>query len=265
MQDTEFKASSAFLSRGDREVSLSVIVPAFNEELRLPGTLLKAVDYLNKNKANPQIFPYEILVVDDGSSDRTSEVVDSFALLNAEVFWLKLLNNQGKGKAVQVGMLNARGKLALFMDADGASPMEEIERLLKAVHAGADLAFGSRALQQADTKIDTVWYRKCMGRAFNLLVNTLLLPNVLDTQCGFKLFKSECAKQLFSRQTLAGFGFDVEILYLARKLGCKAKEVPINWTNIPGSKVRLIQHSMRMFLELLIIKYRHAKRAQIPS
>ncbi len=249
--------SELFENRLTENLALAIVIPAFNEELRLPATLLKAVDYLETNKA--RLGSYEILVVDDGSTDNTCEVVEQFSKLNPQVFWLSLPCNMGKGQAVKYGMQQALGKSILFMDADGATPFQEIERLLNAIQQGADLAFGSRALSDQDTSVKTVWYRKIMGRVFNLLVNILLLPNVRDTQCGFKIFTKEAARELFEKQTLPGFGFDVEILYLARRLGLKSREVAVNWVNIPGSKVRVIQHSVKMFAELLTIKLRHAK------
>ena len=235
-------------------VDLSVVIPAFNEERRLPLTLVDTIDYLDGKGLS-----YEILVVDDGSLDQTCAVVGKFEKIRHQLRLLKLPQNSGKGKAVQFGMLNARGKRILFMDADGATPIAELERLNHALDTGVEIAFGSRAKASNETRVETVWYRKYPGRVFNFLVNSILLGEVSDTQCGFKLFSQRAAKFLFSRQTIAGFGFDVEVLYIARKARISSCEVPVNWINIPGSKVSLVRDSLRMFLEILIVKTRHKK------
>jgi dolichyl-phosphate beta-glucosyltransferase len=243
-------------------IQLSIIIPAYNEERRLPLTLVETIDYFDQRVSpEPEGFSYEILVIDDGSSDHTASIVKKFEKIRHQLRLLRLPVNSGKGRAVQVGMLNARGNRVLFMDADGATPIAEFERLNLALDQGAQVAFGSRALISNDTKVDTVWYRKYPGRVFNFLVNSILLGEVADTQCGFKLFTAKAAHFLFSKQTLAGFGFDVEILYLARKAAIPSKEVPVNWSNVPGSKVSLLRDSLRMFLEIVIIKARH-KRVQ---
>ena len=235
-------------------VDLSVVIPAYNEERRLPLTLVETIDFLDSQK-----LTYEILVVDDGSSDQTTSLVNKFEKIRNQVRLIRLPVNSVKGRAVQCGMLNARGNRVLFMDADGATPIPEFLRLNQALDQGAQVAFGSRAVMSKDTKVDTVWYRKYPGRIFNFCVNSILLGQVSDTQCGFKLFTSAASQFLFSRQTLAGFGFDVEILYLARKAEIPSREVAVNWTNIPGSKVSLLKDSLKMFIEILIVKYRHKK------
>lgn len=235
-------------------IQLSIVIPAFNEERRLPLTLVETIDYLDERG-----ITYEILIVDDGSTDNTASIVSKFEKIRHQLRLLRLPINSGKGKAVQFGMLNSRGHRVLFMDADGATPIAEFERLNQALDRGAEVAFGSRAIASKETKVETVWYRKYPGRVFNFLVNSILLGEVSDTQCGFKLFSDRSAKFLFSKQTLAGFGFDVEILYLARKAAISSVEVPVNWTNIPGSKVSLLRDSLRMFLEIVIIKARHKR------
>lgn len=247
-------------------VDLSVVIPAYNEERRLPLTLVDTIDYLDqRNAANSSKFSYEIIVVDDGSTDNTAVTVTKFEKIRHELRLLQLPVNSGKGRAVQLGMLNARGSRVLFMDADGATPIEEFERLSLALDQGSQLAFGSRAIASKDTKVETVWYRKYPGRIFNFLVNSILLGEVSDTQCGFKLFSSEAAQFLFSKQTLPGFGFDVEILYLARKAGISTKEVAVNWVNIPGSKVSLFKDSLRMFFEILLVRIRHSRVEKFES
>jgi dolichyl-phosphate beta-glucosyltransferase len=233
-------------------IEISVIIPAFNEERRLPPTLLDYVDYLNLNYKS-----YEVLVVDDGSSDHTAAVTQKFSRLHPRVRIIKLERNRGKGCAVRTGMLAAVGIRRLFADADGATPCAELSRLEAALSSGSDIAIGSRALSSADTSISTKWYRKYLGRGFNACVNALILPGVADTQCGFKLFSAQAAEAIFSRQTSDGFSFDVEILYLARRLGFAIREVPINWINIPGSKVNLVADSLKMFRDILRFRVIH--------
>jgi len=238
----------------DEPVELSVIIPAFNEEWRLPPTLLDYIDYLDSHYSS-----YELIVVDDGSTDKTVEVAKKFAKIHPHVTITTLGRNRGKGCAVRTGMLSARGTRRLFADADGATPCAELARLEDAIRAGADIAIGSRALSSRDTSISTRWYRKYLGRGFNACVNALILPGIADTQCGFKLFSARAAEAIFSRQTSDGFSFDVEILYLSRRLGFSLREVPINWINVPGSKVNLIADSVKMFRDIL--KFRVAHRA----
>jgi len=153
-------------------------------------------------------------------------------------------------------MMNALGALILYDDADGASPIEEFARLEAAMNLGADIAIGSRAIFAADTAVKTIFIRKAMGRVFNLLVNLLLLPQITDTQCGFKLFRRAVARRIFSQQHADGFSFDVEILFLAKRAGFKITEVPINWTNVPGSKVNLIKDSLLMFIDVVRFRLR---------
>ena len=230
---------------------ISVVIPAYNEELRLPKTLLSVVEYFKSRGGT-----YEILVVDDGSTDKTSQIVRQFEVLSPHVRLLVYPQNRGKGYAVRFGMLNARGHRLLFNDADGATPIEEVERLEESLLAGANVAIGSRAMYSRETAVATVWYRKIIGRTFNGIVNLLLLPGIADTQCGFKLFEHHVARHIFSRQRAERFSFDCEILYLARKSGCRIVEVPINWTNIPGSKVNLVKDSAAMFVDLLKFRLR---------
>ena len=214
---------------------ISVVVPAYNEEWRLPPTLVDMIDYFDSGDGT-----YEIIVVDDGSRDNTVGIVEKFARLRTQIRLIRLPKNYGKGHAVRTGVLNARGERVLFADADGSTPIKEVERLHSAIDDGADIAFGSRALQSEETSIKTVWYRKLLGRTFNLVVNMFLLPGIKDTQCGFKLMKTPVAKQIFSKMTADGFSFDLELLFLARRLNAEASEVAINWVNVPGSKVNLV-------------------------
>lgn len=235
-------------------LDLSVIIPAYNEETRLGKSLHSVRNYLEERGLS-----FEVLVVDDGSTDRTSEIVRAFArhfsFRNGKLILLRYENNRGKGYAVRHGIKQARGKLLLLYDSDGATPIHEFERLEPAIQGGADVVIGSRAMSSKNTAVHSVWYRKWMGRLFNGLVNFLILPGIADTQCGFKLFTKQAATQIFSLQTAERFSFDVEILFIARKLGFEISEVPVNWTNIPGSKVNLIGDSISMFRDILKFRY----------
>lgn len=235
-----------------RPLFLSVVVPAFNERWRLPPTLIDMVDYLEKRE-----FDYEIIVVDDGSSDETSEMVKKFERVRDQVRLIRLPRNAGKGHAVRTGVLNAKGAHVIFADADGSTPIAEIDKLLDAIKNGADIAIGSRALSSDNTTVKTVWYRKLLGRSFNYVVNVILLPGIADTQCGFKMFTAKAAEFLFSRQKSDGFSFDVEILFIAQRAGLKIEEIPINWENVPGSKVSLILDALRMFRDVFRFKVMH--------
>jgi dolichyl-phosphate beta-glucosyltransferase len=235
-----------------KPIELSVIVPAYNEERRLPPTLIDMIDFFDS-----QPLSYEIIVVDDGSTDTTSEVVRKFERVREQVQLIQLPKNYGKGHAVRVGVLNSHGKSILFADADGATPIQEFSRLYKAINAGADIAIGSRAMGGADTKVSTSVHRKLLGRIFNRCVNAVLLPSIRDTQCGFKIFTRSVALFLFKRQRADRFSFDVEILYMAMKAGLSIQEVAINWTNIPGSKVNLVVDSLRMLRDVFQFKMRH--------
>lgn len=236
-----------------KPIQLSVVIPAYNEERRLPPTLLDMVDYLDNRK-----LAYEVIVVDDGSSDATAEIVRKFERVRHQVKLIHLPKNGGKGYAVKLGVLNARGEQILFADADGATPFIELERLERSLKAGADIAFGSRAIASPDTTVRTRLLRRVLGRIFNGCVNLIILPGVADSQCGFKLFKRSAARFVFERQTAERYSFDVEILYLARRAGLKYAEVPVNWTNIPGSKVNLIVDSLRMLKDIIGFRVKHA-------
>lgn len=229
---------------------ISVVIPAYNEERRLGKTLESVYSYLAKNKNK-----FEIIVVDDGSLDHTVDVVDDFAKHfktdSQDIRLLSYSPNQGKGYAVRVGVLAAHGDLILIDDADGSSAIEELGRLERAMENGADIAIGSRAKPDPDVKVEALPSRKFIGNTFNLIVQTLLVPGIMDTQCGFKLFKRSVALDLFTLNRVNGFGFDVEVLYVARLRGYKVAEVPINWTNVEGSKVNVFVHSPQMFLEVL--------------
>jgi dolichyl-phosphate beta-glucosyltransferase len=231
---------------------LSIVIPAFNEEARLGPTLEAYISYCRQTARR-----VEVIVVDDGSLDRTSVVVNSFAARHPEVRLIRLAENQGKGQAVRSGVVNAQGKRILFADADGATPLSEIERLEAALEVGADVAIGSRALHDEGVKIKARLYRRVIGRIFHGLVELLTVPRVKDTQCGFKLFRGPVAHDLFSRMRIRGFSFDVEVLMMAQRRGYAIVEVPVNWTHQPGSKVNLVTDSARMLRDLFLIRGRY--------
>ena len=231
---------------------LSIVIPAYNEEARVGPTLRDYVAYCRRGKRR-----VELLVVDDGSLDRTSAVVNAVASEYPEIRLIRLAENHGKGHAVRSGVVNAHGKLVLFADADGATPLPEVERLEAALAAGADVAIGSRALHDSRVKVRARLYRRLIGRAFHGLVETLTVPGVKDTQCGFKLFRGPVAHDLFSRMRIRGFSFDVEVLMMAQRRGYRITEVPVNWTHQPGSKVNLVTDSARMLWDLFVIRGRY--------
>lgn len=228
----------------------SIIIPAYNEEQRITSTIESIVDYFDTRMAD-----YEIIVVDDGSSDKTADIVRELAKKTLRIELIQLPENRGKGFAVKTGMLRAKKNFALYTDADGASPIEELVRLENAIFEGADLAIGSRILSK-DTVVTTVNHRKIMGSVFNFIANSMLVSGIKDTQCGFKLFNKKAREYIFPRQEVDRFCFDVELLLIAKEGDLKIKEVPINWTNIPGSKVNLIGDSLQMFFDILKIKVR---------
>jgi len=229
--------------------NLSVIIPAFNEEARIPATIRRVAKYVEDS-----FREYEIIVVDDGSTDRTVDAVRSLA---RDIGRIKLLQNgvnRGKGFSVKQGVQAASGNIILMTDADLSTPIEEIEKLLVWIERDFDVVIGSRGLKESDIVLRQPWYREKMGRIFNVLVSTLVMQGFKDTQCGFKIFRADVAKELFRRSVVEGFGFDVEVLFLAGKLGFRIKEVPVRWINSPDSRVKVLSAPLRMFVDLLAIR-----------
>lgn len=232
---------------------LSIVIPAYNEELRILPTLEKIAEYLGK-----QEYSAEVLVVDDGSRDNTSGVVMDFAG-NHQVVKLVRNPHRGKGYAVKTGMLAATGSYRFLCDADLSMPIEELQKFLPPKLNGYNVAIGSRELQGAH-RYDEPGYRHLMGRIFNMLVQMVAVRGIKDTQCGFKCFTSESAETLFPLQTMDGFGFDVEILFIAQKRKYKVVEIPIEWYHVANSKISPFSDTLRMVREALAVRWNDWQR-----
>ena len=234
---------------------LSIVIPAFNEEKRITTTLNRVLEYLSEKELSGSrgFLSWEIIVVDDGSSDRTVETVRNITTDSR----LRIVSNpvnMGKGAAVKNGVLSSAGDVILFSDADLSTPIEEVEKMMPLLESGADIIVGSRALPESAIIVSQPWYRKAMGRIFNLVVWVIAIKGFKDTQCGFKCFKRKAALSVFNVQRISGFAFDVEILYIAGKLGLKVKDVPVRWINSPDSRVKLLQGSLSMLKDILKIR-----------
>lgn len=227
---------------------LSVVIPAYNEESRIEATLEKVHSYLSH-----QSYSWEVVVADDGSIDSTARLVSEFCQERVGVRLLTLVH-RGKGWAVQQGMLAAEGTYMFLCDADLSMPIEQIDRFLSLEGGGADIIVGSRELA-GSRRIGEPGRRHVMGRGFNWMIRALALPGIRDTQCGFKCFRAETTLPLFERQTLWGFAFDVEILYMARKAGLEVREVAIDWHYREGSKVRPLRDALTMAWDVLKIRW----------
>ena len=232
-------------SDGSDGPGLSIVVPAYNEARRLPVTLPRVIEYASRLDE-----PVEVIIVDDGSVDGTSDVAASVGKACGFVTVLRSGQNRGKGAAVRRGMLAARLGHVLFTDADLSTPIEETGKLRAALAGGADVAIGSRRLARSDVQVHQPWLRELAGRTFSRLVSLLLLPGIRDSQCGFKAFRRPAAREVFARQRLQGFGFDAEVLWLTRRLGYRVAEVPIVWRDDRRSNVRLLRDSGGMLLDL---------------
>ena len=232
-------------------LDLSIVIPAFNEERRLPNAIEQIGAYLN---ARP--LRAEILVVDDGSSDATPKLIENY---RGKVPGLRLITNgrnRGKGFSVRHGMLEARGQIALFTDADLSTPIEEADKLLAAIRDnGYDAAIGSRALDRSLIEVHQSAFREQAGAFFNRLVRGITGLAISDTQCGFKAFRRERTRIIFEQQRIESFGFDPEILFLAQRHGLRVAEIPVRWSHDSATKVHVIQDGMRMFLELGVIRW----------
>lgn len=234
---------------------LSIIIPSFNEELRLPATLEKIANYIQTSRPNT-----EVIVVDDGSTDRTAAVAESW---RDRIPLLRVVSNgtnHGKGFSVRHGSLEATGVIILFTDADLSSPIEEGEKLIAALQ-DHDVAIGSRAVDRGLIEVRQSMFREFAGVVFNRIVRLILRLPFVDTQCGFKAFRRERCQIIFQQQTIERFGFDPELLYLARHHGLSTIEVPVRWAHSPATKVSMMRDSLQMFLDIFIIR-RNALRGR---
>ncbi len=235
-------------------IFLSIVIPAHNEEKRLPRTLEQVFAFLNQ-----QDFTAEVVVVENGSSDRTLEIAQEYAGRHPQ---LRVLQNdeRGKGLAVRLGMLEARGQYRFICDADLSMPIEEVVKFIPPALSDFDVAIGSREAPGA-IRFNEPAYRHWGGRAINLAIRLLILPGLQDTQCGFKCFTAEASERLFQLQTLPGWSFDIELLYLARRAHLRVREVPIHWYFDADSKVKAVKDALNMLKDIFRI-HRNARRGQ---
>jgi len=226
---------------------LSLVIPAYNEVPRITATLSSVYDYFSC-----QSYEWEVILVDDGSEDNTGEHVKT------NFPWVHVLDhepNRGKGHAVKRGMLEARGAYRVYYDADGSTPIDEIDKLWPVFAAGADVIIGSRSLPDSDIQLRQNIIRETMGRTFNLFVKGILGQSFIDTQCGFKGFTARSTEITFPRQTMDRFAFDAELLHIAGRHGLIIKEIPVRWINSPESRVRIISDSTNMLIDLMRIRF----------
>jgi glycosyltransferase involved in cell wall biosynthesis len=236
---------------------LSIVVPSYNEELRLPATLTSIAAYIRSSNR-----PIEVIVVDDGSRDRTAAVAESF---RKDIPTLRVVSNgrnRGKGYSVRHGMLESRGRIVLFTDADLSAPIEEAEKLLPAMQ-DHDVAIGSRAVDRSLITVHESPFREFAGIVFNKIVRLILWLPFVDTQCGFKAFRREECRIIFEQQRIERFGFDPELLYLARHHGLRSIEIPVRWGHSPATKVNMLRDSVQMFMDVFIIRW-NALRGRYP-
>jgi len=230
--------------------TISVIIPAYNEGERLPASLDQVLAHIAQER-----WTAEVIVVNDGSRDSTADLVREYIRRNPAVRLVENPGNRGKGYSVRNGMLNARGDVLLFSDADLSSPIYEAKKLFAALEAGADVAIGSRWLRPELQTQRQPLLRQAFGRIFNLCLRVILGLKYVDTQCGLKAFKRAAAQRLFPRQRIERWGFDPESLYLARKAKLRVEEIPVEWANDERSKVNPIRDGIRMFFELLRVRW----------
>ncbi|RMH52309.1 MAG: glycosyltransferase family 2 protein [Zetaproteobacteria bacterium] len=242
-------------------MKLSVVIPAFDEEARLPRTLEEATAWLDDRLEQGDLFDdYEIIVVDDGSRDRTAEVVEQLAGARSRLRLLRQPGNRGKGAAVRRGMIEANGDIRLFMDADHSTHIRELERGWPLLQQGAGVVIGSRQHAESEIARHQSWLRESMGKCFNAMMRGMTGIPLQDTQCGFKMFTAEAAALLFPQQRIDGFSFDVELIYLAQRAGIEVAEIPVRWVNEPHSRVRMLIDPLHMAADVVRIRLMHNKK-----
>ncbi len=227
---------------------LSLIIPAYNEEGRIEACLEAVQSYLSGLEKS-----YEIIIVDDASTDRTLDIVKSN---DSCVRIISYEPNRGKGYAVRQGMLASEGDYAAFTDVDLSAPIDQLSKLFNAIEDGYDIAIGSRAVKGTVIPVHQPLYRELGGKCLNKIIQLLAVPGIKDTQCGFKLFKGDAARKIFSRCIINGWGFDVEVLYIARKLGYRVKEVPVTWSHMEGSKIHPFRAALRVISDVVYMRLR---------
>ena len=232
------------MSEPENRPFLSVVIPAYNEEHRLPPTFAVVKEYLAQQR-----YASEIIVVDNASADRTAEVARKAGVEVLEE------RRRGKGAAVRTGMLAARGEYVLFSDADLSTPIAEVEKLLEAIRRGHEVAIGSRALPESNITVHQPWYRELVGRMGNLLVRIVAVRGIADTQCGFKLYPRQVAQRLFGAQRMTGIAFDMEMLFLAQRLGLRIAEVPVTWVDNPDTRFSRVRDSLDALKDLVRIRW----------
>jgi len=237
------------LQTDDRRPAYSIIIPAYDEGARIGATLGKVLAYVDERG-----WDAEVIAVNDGSRDNTAEIIRGYAEKNPRLRLLQNPGNRGKGYSVRNGIMHAQGEILLFSDADLSSPIEEAEKLFAAIKAGADIAIGSRWLRSDLQTQRQPLYRQIFGRIFNLMLRITLGLNFKDTQCGFKAFTRRAAKTIFPLQRIERWGFDPELLYLARRFGFKVAEVPVAWAHGEGTRISPLRDGPRMFVEMLRIR-----------
>jgi glycosyltransferase involved in cell wall biosynthesis len=231
---------------------LSIVIPAYNEALRIDATITRVLECVAA-----QGWDAEVLVVDDGSTDETSAIVERWMQeprANGRLHLIQNPGNRGKGYSVRNGLLQAAGEIVMFTDADLSAPMEEAERLFAALHQGADVAIGSRWLERQRQTIQQPLYRQIFGRCFNWITRRVMNLPFRDTQCGFKAFRREAAQVIFRLQTIERWGFDPEILFIARKLKFSIQEVPVTWGHDERSRLSYLKDGMKMLEEMAIVR-----------
>jgi dolichyl-phosphate beta-glucosyltransferase len=238
------------LKNDERRFAYSIIIPAYNESARIAGTLEKVLAY-----AARQEWDAEVIVVNDSSRDNTADIVRSYAAKNPQLRMLENPGNRGKGYSVRNGMLHAQGEILLFSDADLSSPIEEADKLFAAIAQGADIAIGSRWLRTELQTQRQPLHRQIFGRIFNMLLRLTLGLDFKDTQCGFKAFTRRAARIIFPQQQIERWGFDPELLFLARRFRFKVVEVPVKWAHREGTQISPLRDGAEMVLEMLRIRW----------